>query len=161
MSAKVDGPVTIDTPKVTCLGFCLVDVPLRILWRFSSAVNTEAVVWSQPIVGLYGIRRGLFALGLKDNEILAMSRPLTTRHELLTANNTTPYIAGNSDLRSGPVVSWRFPPHRTKVFSMDSSSMHGKRLLLTSGRAASTKERVVSIYFCRRYTSNPFRPATW
>jgi len=64
----------------------------------------EVVVWSQPIVGLYGIRRGLFALGMKDNEILAMSRPLTTRHELLTANNTTPYICGNSDLRGGPVV---------------------------------------------------------
>ena len=35
---------------------------------------------------------------------MAMSRPLTTRHEFLTVNNTTPYIAGNSDLRGGPVV---------------------------------------------------------
>jgi hypothetical protein len=64
----------------------------------------EAVVWSQPAVGVYGIRRGMFAIGMKDNEILAMSRPLATRHELLTANNTTPYIAGNADLRNGPVV---------------------------------------------------------
>jgi hypothetical protein len=46
----------------------------------------------------------MFAIGMKDNEILAMSRPLTTRHEFLTANNTTPYIAGNADLRNGLVV---------------------------------------------------------
>jgi hypothetical protein len=64
----------------------------------------EAVIWSQPAVGVYGIRRGTFAIGLKDNEIMAMSRPLTTRHEFLTANNTTPYIIANADLRNGPVV---------------------------------------------------------
>jgi hypothetical protein len=64
----------------------------------------EAVVWSQPAVGVYGIRRGMFAIGAKANEIMAMSRPLTTRHEFLTANNTTPYVAANADLRNGPVV---------------------------------------------------------
>jgi hypothetical protein len=65
----------------------------------------EAVVWSQPAVGIYGIRRGMLdGLGMKDNEVMAMSRPLTTRHEFLSANNTTPYIAANADLRSGPVV---------------------------------------------------------
>ncbi len=64
----------------------------------------EAVVWSQPAVGIYGLRRGMFALGMKDNEILAMSHAATTRHELLTANNATPYIAANADLRNGPVV---------------------------------------------------------
>jgi hypothetical protein len=64
----------------------------------------EAVIWSQPAVGLYGIRRGMFALGMKDNEIMAMSRPMTARHEFLTANNATPYIVSNADLRNGPVV---------------------------------------------------------
>jgi hypothetical protein len=73
----------------------------------------EAVIWSQPAVGVYGIRRGTFAIGMKDNEILAMSRPLATRHELLTANNTTPYIAGNADLRNGPVVL-EIPPASAK-----------------------------------------------
>jgi hypothetical protein len=52
----------------------------------------EAVIWSQPAIGVYGIRRGMFALGIKDNEVMAMSRPARTRHELLTANNTTPCI---------------------------------------------------------------------
>jgi hypothetical protein len=65
----------------------------------------EAVVWSQPAVGIYGFRRAMFeGLGMKDNEVLAMSRPFTTRHEFLTANNTTPYITANADLRNGPVV---------------------------------------------------------
>ncbi len=65
----------------------------------------EAVVWSQPAVAVYGIRRGLIeGLGMKDNEVMAMSKPLTTRHEFLTANNTTPYIVANADLQSGPVV---------------------------------------------------------
>jgi hypothetical protein len=64
----------------------------------------EAVIWSQPAVEVYGIRRGTFAISLKDSEIMAMSRPLTTRHEFLTANNTTPYIIVNADLRNGPVV---------------------------------------------------------
>lgn len=50
----------------------------------------EAVIWSQPLIGLYGITRALREVGIADNEILAMSRPATTRHELITANNTTP-----------------------------------------------------------------------
>jgi hypothetical protein len=58
----------------------------------------EAVVWSQPAIGVYSIRRAIFAIGLTDKEIMAMSHPLTTRHEFLTANNTTPYMAGNADL---------------------------------------------------------------
>jgi len=78
----------------------------------------EAVIWSQPAIGVYGIRRGLFALGMKDNEIMAMSRPLTTRHEFLTANNTTPYIVANADLRNGPVVL-EIPPASMKVRRRD------------------------------------------
>lgn len=64
----------------------------------------EAVIWSQPLLGIYGLRRGMFALGIKDNAIMAMSKPATARHELLSANNATPYIAANADLRNGPVV---------------------------------------------------------
>jgi len=64
----------------------------------------EAVIWSQPAICIYGMRRGMVALGMRDNEILAMSRPLTMKHEFLTANNATPYIAANADLRNGPVV---------------------------------------------------------
>src|SRR5262245_43109027 len=65
----------------------------------------EAVVWSQPAVAVYGIRHGMLeGLGMKDNEVLAMSRPLMARHEVLTGNNTLPYIVANADLSNGPVV---------------------------------------------------------
>lgn len=64
----------------------------------------EAVLWSQPAIGIHGFHRALKALGVHDNDILAMSKPSTMRHELLTANNNTPYILANSDLRKGPVV---------------------------------------------------------
>lgn len=64
----------------------------------------EAVVWSQPAVAIYGLKRGLVELGIGDNVINAMSKPLMPRHEFLTANNSTPYIEATSDLRQGPVV---------------------------------------------------------
>jgi len=73
----------------------------------------EAVVWSQPLVGLYGLTRGLRELGVEDNVIDTMSRPLTTRHEALTANNTTPYITATSNLRNGPMVL-EVPPQSAK-----------------------------------------------
>lgn len=65
----------------------------------------EAVIWSQPATAIYGIRRSMIdGLGMKDNEVIAMSKPLKARHEVLTGNNTTPYILANADLRGGPVV---------------------------------------------------------
>jgi hypothetical protein len=36
----------------------------------------KAAVWSQPAMGVYRIRRGMFALGMKNNETLAMSHAL-------------------------------------------------------------------------------------
>jgi len=73
----------------------------------------EAVVWAQPAVGLYGFRRAFIELGIRDNEINAMSKPATARHELLTANNTTPYIAATANLKDGPVVL-EVPPESRK-----------------------------------------------
>src|SRR5271169_1314725 len=41
----------------------------------------EAVIWSQPAVNIYGLRRGMIdGLGMKDNEVMAMSGPLKTHH---------------------------------------------------------------------------------
>jgi hypothetical protein len=58
----------------------------------------EAVVWSQPIVMLFGTGRGSLAgLGIKDNDILAKSRPINARHGFLTANNDTPCIFAYAD----------------------------------------------------------------
>lgn len=73
----------------------------------------EAVVWSQPAVGIYGIRRAMTKYGMKDNDVMAMSKTLRPRHEFLTANNATPYITANADLRNGPVVL-EIPPATEK-----------------------------------------------
>ena len=65
----------------------------------------EAVLWGMPAVSIHRIREGSSeATGIRENEIISFSKPLTTRHEFLTANNTTPYILGYADLRQGPVV---------------------------------------------------------
>jgi hypothetical protein len=65
----------------------------------------EAVVWAMPATSIYRMREGVFeAFGIGDNDIMAFSKPATPRGEFLTANNVTPYIAGFTDLRKGPVV---------------------------------------------------------
>jgi hypothetical protein len=65
----------------------------------------ETVVWSIPAVSIYRFREGIDkTLGIGDNDILAMSKPLTQLGEFLTANNVTPYILASTDLRGGPVV---------------------------------------------------------
>jgi hypothetical protein len=65
----------------------------------------EAVLWAMPAVAIYRLRVGLLEQpGMADNVITAYSGPLHTFHELITPNQVTPYIAGASDLRNGPVV---------------------------------------------------------
>jgi hypothetical protein len=65
----------------------------------------EAILWAMPASAVYRLRVGLLELpGMADNVITAYSGPLRTNAELITANQVTPYIAGVSDLRNGPVV---------------------------------------------------------
>lgn len=65
----------------------------------------EAVVWAAPAVSIYRMRAGAFEnLGLDNNMILAYSKPCTPLCEILTANNTVPYVGSYTDLRKGPVV---------------------------------------------------------
>jgi len=65
----------------------------------------EAVLWAMPAVAIYRLRVGLLEQpGMADNAIDAYSGPLHTFHEVITGNQVTPYIAGTSDLRNGPVV---------------------------------------------------------
>jgi hypothetical protein len=64
----------------------------------------EAVIWSMPAMGIYGFHRASADLGAGSNVILAYSKPAKPNMESLTANNQTPYIASQTDLRKGPVV---------------------------------------------------------
>src|SRR5271154_1459078 len=64
----------------------------------------EAVMWAVPAVAILGFRHGEEALGVKDNEIIAYSKPATPALEALTANNNVPYITAMTDLSKGPIV---------------------------------------------------------
>ncbi|MES2126355.1 MAG: DUF1214 domain-containing protein [Pseudomonadota bacterium] len=65
----------------------------------------EAAVWGMPLVNTHRLRLGVMEGNqTHDNDIVSFSKPATSRHEMLTANNTTPYVAANMDLRKGPVV---------------------------------------------------------
>ncbi len=65
----------------------------------------EAALWAMPALSIHAFRRSAFGqLGMKDNDIIACSRPAAPKIEALTANSTTPYICAYTDLRNGPVV---------------------------------------------------------
>lgn len=65
----------------------------------------EATLWAMPAVAIYRFRVGLLNQpGMADNVITAFDGPLHTFHELITANQVTPYVGAVTDLRGGPVV---------------------------------------------------------
>lgn len=65
----------------------------------------EAVLWAMPAAAIYRFRQGLYSVpGVEDNVIVAFSGTLRTKHEAITPNTVTPYIAAFTDLREGPVV---------------------------------------------------------
>ncbi|WP_434645816.1 DUF1254 domain-containing protein [Raoultella planticola] len=60
---------------------------------------------NMPAVAIYSLRRAAFEnSGLKDNEIIACSKPATPHLEAITVNSTPPYITAFTDLQKGPVV---------------------------------------------------------
>ena len=65
----------------------------------------EVTLWSIPALAIYGIYRGATeGLGAEANTILAWSKPAKPNAELLTANNVTPYLLSQTDLRKGLIV---------------------------------------------------------
>ena len=65
----------------------------------------EATLWAMPAVAIYRFRVGMLSQpGMADNVIDAFDGPLHTFHELITANQVTPYLGAVADLRKGPVV---------------------------------------------------------
>lgn len=62
----------------------------------------EAIMWGMPALSIYRFRGAAFDdLGLKDNDIIAMSAPARPNTEALTANSSTPYICAYTDLSKG------------------------------------------------------------
>jgi hypothetical protein len=64
----------------------------------------EAVLWSMPAIAIYSFHRASANIGAGPNVVLAFSKPAKPNLETLTANNQTPYLSSQTDLRQGPVV---------------------------------------------------------
>jgi hypothetical protein len=67
-----------------------------------------------PAVSMAGIRKSLASIGAGYNQVIYSSRLIEARHELLTANNNTPYVMSVLDTRGGPVVL-EVPPANNQV----------------------------------------------
>jgi len=64
----------------------------------------EVALWSLPAVQIYGFARAINTVGGGPNVVMSWSKVAESNAELLTANNTTPYILAYTDLSKGPVV---------------------------------------------------------
>ena len=66
---------------------------------------TQAAIWGMPAVGIWGFvtatRRDL---GGDIGDVVYFSRPMTSRHGFLTANDVTPYVTACLTTKDGPIV---------------------------------------------------------
>jgi hypothetical protein len=73
--------------------------------RLAQQRACEVAIWAMPAVGVYDIELSLQRdRGAKPGVIAYMSRPMTSRHGFLTANDVTPYVFGGLTTKDGPIV---------------------------------------------------------
>lgn len=59
----------------------------------------EAAIWAMPAVSVYDIELSIQRdLGGKFGDVAYFSKPMTSRHGFLTANDVTPYVVGRLQL---------------------------------------------------------------
>jgi len=65
----------------------------------------QAAIWGMPAVGIRDIVVGTRReLGGDLGDIVYFSKPMTSRHGFLTANNVTPYVVASLTTKDGPIV---------------------------------------------------------
>ena len=65
----------------------------------------EAAIWAMPAVSVYDIELSIQRdLGGKFGDVAYFSKPMTSRHGFLTANDVTPYVVGALSCKDGPIV---------------------------------------------------------
>lgn len=75
----------------------------------------EATIWGMPAVSMAAQREAMKRdLGAGFGDVVYFSQVAEPRHELLTANNQTPYVLTFLDLRHGPMVL-EVPPASAKT----------------------------------------------
>ncbi len=66
---------------------------------------TQTAIWSMPAVGMVDfIKATRRELGGDYNDVVYLSKPFTSRHGFLTANDVTAYAWSNITLKDGPMV---------------------------------------------------------
>src|SRR5262245_48331205 len=83
--------------------------------------GVEAVIWGMPAVSMAMFRQSLPRdLGATYGDIVYLSDDMRPRHELLTANNQTPYVCILLNLNDGPMVL-EVPPAAAEVMFFGSA----------------------------------------
>jgi hypothetical protein len=113
IAAAAPSSVSAQTPAATShaiAGLSAQELELRTIAHRA----VDAALWGMPAASMAAFRRSLAGVGAGYNEVLYFSKPLEARHEFLTANNNTPYVAMAVDLHHGPMVI-EVPAASTKV----------------------------------------------
>ena len=64
----------------------------------------EAAIWGMPAVGIYDIELSIQRdLGGKFGDVVYFTKPMTSRHGFLTANDVTPYVTSAQSTKDGPL----------------------------------------------------------
>ena len=75
----------------------------------------EAALWTMPAVSVYDIELSIQRdLGGKLGDVMYFTKPMTSRHGFLTANDVTPYVVSAQTTADGPLVI-EVPPASDKV----------------------------------------------
>ena len=75
----------------------------------------EAALWAMPAVSVYDIELSIQRdLGGKLGDVVYFTKPMTSRHGFLTANDVTPYVVSAQTTANGPLVI-EVPPASDKV----------------------------------------------
>ena len=70
---------------------------------------SEAAIWAMPAVSVYDIELSIQRdLGGKPGDVAYFTKPMTSRHGFLTANDVTPYVT--SGLSCKDVIHCSVPP---------------------------------------------------
>lgn len=65
----------------------------------------EAAIWAMPAVSVYDIELSIQRdLGGKFGDIAYFTKPMTSRHGFLTANDVTPYVISGLSCQGDPLV---------------------------------------------------------
>lgn len=65
----------------------------------------EAAIWAMPAVSVYDIELSIQRdLGGKFGDVAYFSKPMTSRHGFLTANDVPPYVVGALSCKSDLVI---------------------------------------------------------